>query len=306
MIPAPFDYVAPQTLDEAIHALASHGDKAKLLAGGHSLLPLMKLRLARPDLLIDLSKIPGLSGIRKEDDKVIIGALTTHYQIESSALLKEKCPLLPETAKTIGDVQVRNCGTIGGNLAHADPASDMPAAVLALGAELRAKGPEGDRWLKAEDFFLGLMATALGPTEILTEVRVPVLSGLPAPRQAGRSGVTYLKVAQKASGFAIVGVAVWLRVDDSGVCQDVGIGVIGLDARPLRAKAVEQRLRGKRLDSALIKEASSEVTRGIDPLEDIHASAEFRAHLARVHVSRGIHEAVRNAEGKGKSESSRS
>lgn len=298
MIPAPFDYVAPQTLDEAIHALASHGDKAKLLAGGHSLLPLMKLRLARPDLLIDLSKIPGLSGIRKEDDKVIVGALTTHYQIESSALLKEKCPLLPETAKTIGDVQVRNRGTIGGNLAHADPASDMPAAVLALGAELRARGPEGDRWIKAEDFFLGLMATALGPTEILTEVRVPVLSG--------RSGVTYLKVAQKASGFAIVGVAVWLRLDDSGVCQDVGVGVTGLDAKPFRAKAVEQRLRGKRLDSALVKEASSEVTRGIDPIEDIHASAEFRAHLARVHASRGIHEAVRNAQGKGKIQSSRS
>lgn len=289
MIPAPFGYVAPQTLDEAIGALTSHGDKAKLLAGGHSLLPLMKLRLARPDVVIDLSKIPGLSGIREVDDKIVIGALTSHYQIESSALLKEKCPLLPQTAKTIGDVQVRNRGTIGGSLAHADPAADMPAAILALGAELRARGPEGNRWIEAENFFLGLMATALRSTEILTEVRVPVLSG--------RYGATYLKVPQKASGFAIVGVAVWLRLDDSGVCRDLGIGVTGLDARPFRAKAVEQRLSGKKLDSALIEEASSEVTQGVDPLDDIHASAEFRAHLARIYTSRGIHEAVRNAAG---------
>lgn len=289
MIPAAFDYVAPETLDEAIRTLASHGDRAKLLAGGHSLLPLMKLRLARPDLLIDLSKIPGLSGIREEGDKVLIGALAQHYQIESSVLLKEKCPLLPETARTIGDVQVRNRGTIGGSLAHADPAADMPAAVLALGAELRATGPEGDRWLKGEDFFLGFMATALRPTEILIELRVPAMSD--------RAGVRYLKVRQKASGFAIVGVAVWLQLDESGVCRDVGIGVTGLDARPFRAKAVEQRLRGRRLDSALIKEASSGVTQGVDPLDDIHASAEFRAHLARVHVSRAIHEALRNARG---------
>lgn len=287
MIPAPFDYMTPTSLDEALRALASHGDDAKLLAGGHSLLPLMKLRLAHPKLLIDLSKIPGLSGITQEGDKITVGALTTHYQVESSELLKEKCPLLPQTARAIGDVQVRNRGTIGGSLAHADPAADMPAAIIALGGELRMRGAEGERWLQAEEFFLGLMTTALSPTEILSEIRVPVLSG--------RYGTAYLKVPQKASGFAIVGVAVWLKVDQNGACQDIGVGVTGLDAKPFRAKRVEQRLRGKRLARALIEEVSNQVTQGSDPLDDIHASAEFRAHLARVYTTRAVQEAAKKA-----------
>ncbi|MFQ5902544.1 MAG: FAD binding domain-containing protein [Candidatus Binatia bacterium] len=287
MIPAPFDYMAPHTLDEAIRALSSHGEDAKLLAGGHSLLPLMKLRLAGSKLLIDLGKIPGLSGIREGGDKIILGALTTHYQIESSELLKEKCPLLSQTARAIGDVQVRNRGTIGGSLAHADPAADMPAAILALGGELQVRGAEGERWLQAEEFFLGLMTTALKPTEILTEIRVPVLSG--------RYGAAYLKAPQKASGFAIVGVAVWLKVDKDGVSEDIGVGVTGLDAKPFRAKGVEGCLRGKRLEPALIEEASSQVTQGVDPMEDIHASAEFRAHLARLYTFRAIREAIKKA-----------
>jgi len=286
MIPAPFDHITPASLDEAIRALHSHGDEAKLLSGGHSLLPMMKLRLANPKLLIDLSRIPGLSGIKQEGDKLAIGALTTHYQIESSELLKEKCPLLPQTARVIGDVQVRNRGTIGGSLAHADPAADLPAAMLALGAELAAKGPEGDRWLKAEDFFLGLMTTALNPAEILTEIRVPVLSGT--------CGTAYLKAPQQASGFAIVGVAVWLKMDGQ-ICSDIGIGVTGLDAKPFRARQVEEQLRGKKLAPSLVEEASSQATHGMDPLGDIHASAEFRAHLARLYTARGIQEAVRNA-----------
>src|SRR3972149_326543 len=219
MIPAPFDHITPASLDEAILALHSHGDEAKLLSGGHSLLPMMKLRLANPKLLIDLSRIPGLSGIKQEGDKLAIGALTTHYQIESSELLKEKCPLLPQTARVIGDVQVRNRGNIGGSVAHADPAADLAAAMLALGAELRGRGAQGERWLKAEEFFLDLMTTALSPSEILTEIRVPVLSG--------RCGTAYLKLPQKASGFALVGVAVWLRAD-GGLCADIGVGVTGL------------------------------------------------------------------------------
>ena len=289
MIPAPFDYIAPASLDEAIRALASRGDEAKLLAGGHSLLPLMKLRLANPGLLIDLSKIPGLSGIKKEGNKITIGALTTHYQIESSGLLKEHCPFLPQTARAIGDVQVRNRGTIGGSLAHADPAADLPAAILALGAELKGVGPDGERWLKAEDFFLGLMTTALNPKEILTEIRVQAFSG--------RCGSVYLKMAQKASGFAIVGVAVWVRVKPSGICAEIGIGVTGLGSKPFRAIEVEERLRKKRLASSLIEEASSQVTLGIDPLDDIHASADFRAHLARLYTARAIVEATKAAEG---------
>ncbi len=189
MIPASFDYLTPASLGEAIEALVSHGEDAKVIAGGHSLLPMMKLRLARPGILVDLSRIPGISGIQQAGDHITIGTLTTHYQIESSDLLREKCPLLPQTARVIGDAQVRNRGTIGGSLAHADPAADMTAPLLALAGELRVRGQEGDRWIQAEDFFLGLMTTAIKPNEILTEVRIPVLSD--------RAGTSYQKVAQR-------------------------------------------------------------------------------------------------------------
>jgi aerobic carbon-monoxide dehydrogenase medium subunit len=290
MIPAAFDYIAPQSLDEAVRALAAHGEEAKLLAGGHSLLPLLKLRLANPKLLIDLSKVPGLSGISQEDDKIVVGALTTHYQIESSALLKAKCPLLLQTACTIGDVQVRNRGTIGGSLVHADPAADWPAAILALGGELKLSGPKGQRQIAAEEFFLGHMTTAIQPTEILTEIRVAIASR--------RYGSAYLTLAQQASGFAIVGVAVWLRIDTKGRCEDIGIGVTGLCEKPFRAKAVEEHLRGNKLSPKLIEESASQVADGSDPLEDLHASAKFRAHLARVYTTRAIQEATRRASGR--------
>lgn len=286
MIPAPFDYVAAQTLDEAIHLLAAHGEEAKLLAGGHSLLPLMKLRLARPKLVVDLGRISGLGGIRQENDHIIIGALATHHEIESSELLKKKCPLLPETARTIGDIQVRNRGTIGGSLAHADPAADLAAALVALRGALRLAGAGGERWINAEDFFLGPLATVLKPTEIITEARVPVL--------AAHCGATYLKHAQKASGFAIVGVAVWLKIEDK-TCAEIGVGVTGLGPTPFRAKAVEQRLWSKRIDHTFIDADASHVDDGIDALEDIHASAKFRSHLARVYTERAIWEAGRRA-----------
>jgi carbon-monoxide dehydrogenase medium subunit len=276
--------MVPATLDEAIRALVSHGEEAKLLAGGHSLLPLMKLRLAQPKLLVDIGRISALRGIKVDGDKITIGTLTTHYQVESSELLKEKCPLLAQTASTIGDVQVRNRGTIGGSLAHGDPAADMPAAILALGGELHARGATGDRWIQAEDFFLGLLATALEPTEILTEIRFRVL-----PKG---SGTAYLKVPQKASGFAIVGVAAWLRIGSNGVCGDVGIGVTGLDVKPYRAKGVEEKLRGKKLTPTIMEQAASQVAQGVDPLEDMHASGEFRSHLARLYTARAIQEAA--------------
>jgi len=283
MIPASFDYIAPQSLDEAVRALADRGEEAKLLAGGHSLLPLMKLRLANPKLLIDLSRIPGLSEIIQQDDKIVVGALTTHYQIESSELLKKNCPLLPQTARVIGDVQVRNRGTIGGSLTHADPSADWPAAILALAGEIKLSGPKGNRWLAAERFFLGPLTTAIEPTEILTEIRVPVL-----PQ---RCASAYVKMAQQASGFAIVGVAVWLRVGQKGNCEDIGIGLTGLSEKPFRAHAVEKHLRGNKLTPKLIEEGASQVAEGVDPLEDLHASAKFRAHLARVYTSRAIQEA---------------
>jgi aerobic carbon-monoxide dehydrogenase medium subunit len=290
MIPAAFDYIAPQSLDEAVRVLADRGEEAKLLAGGHSLLPLLKLRLAAPKLLIDLSRIPGLSNIGQEGDKVVVGALATHYQIESSKLLGAKCPLLPQTARAIGDVQVRNRGTIGGSLTHADPSADWPAAILALGGELKLLGPKGERRLAAEEFFLGAMTTAIEPNEILTEIQVPAL--------ARRCGSAYLKMAQQASGFAIVGVAVWLRVDTKGRCEDIGIGVTGLSEKPFRARPVEERLRGNRLTPKLIDESAAQVAEGSDPLEDLHASAKFRAHLAQVYTGRAIQEAAKRASGR--------
>ena len=287
MIPSAFDYIAPQSLDEAVRALADHGEEAKLLAGGHSLLPLLKLRIANAKLLIDLGRIPGLVGISQKDGQIVVGALTTHYQIESSELVKKKCPLLSQTACRIGDVQVRNRGTIGGSLTHADPCADWPAAILALSGEMTLRGPKGERRLPAEEFFLGPLTTAIEPTEILTAVRVPVWSQ--------RCGSAYLKMAQQASGFAIVGVAVWLRVDRQGRCEEIGVGLTGLAEKPFRARPVEEQLRGNKLTPKLIEESAARAAEAIDPLEDLHAAAPFRAHLARVYTSRAIHQAVKRA-----------
>ena len=289
MIPAAFDYFAPRTIDEAVRALQSNGEDAKLLAGGHSLLPLLKLRLANPKLLIDLSRIPELNTISQRKDKIVIGALTTHYQIESSPLLRKICPLLPETAGEIGDVQVRNRGTIGGSLSHADPSADWPAAILALGGMLTLCGPKGDRQLEAEKFFLGPMTTALEANEILTEIHVPAVQR--------RNGAVYLKMAQQASGFAVVGVAVALRMDAKGRCEAVGIGVTGLAEKPFRARGVEERLRGQKLTEKVIEASAAQVVDGVEPLEDLHASAKFRAHLARVYTERAVREAVKRTKG---------
>jgi carbon-monoxide dehydrogenase medium subunit len=287
MIPAVFDYLAPGSLADAMAVLTARGEDAKILAGGHSLLPLLKLRLASPKLLIDLSRIPELKGVREQDGKVVIGALTTHYQIESAALLKKRCPLLPETAREIGDVQVRNRGTIGGSLAHADPSADWPAAILALGGELLIIGPKGERRLSVNELFLGPMTTAIEANEVLAEIRVPT-----AQR---RSGSAYLKMAQQASGFAIVGVAVSLRVDAKGCCEDVGIGVTGLSDKPFRAHAVEERLRGNKLTSKLIEASAAQVAEGVDVLNDLHASAQFRQHLAKHYASRAIRQALKRS-----------
>lgn len=272
MIPAPFDYARPGTLDEALGLLAKYGDDAKILAGGHSLLPAMKLRLAQPKILIDIGRLADLRYIRKEGEQIVIGALTTHYDIESSAHLKSDCPLMPEVAACIGDVQVRNRGTIGGSLVHADPASDWPAAILALDATLEVAGPKGRRTVKAQDFFVDIMQTAVGPGEILSAIRVP---------QTART-VAYEKFAQKASGFAICGVAVVAG-------KSIRVGITGVAAKPYRATEVEKLLADKRTD------APEHAAKGIDPLGDLHASAQFRAHLARVHTRRALERALRGA-----------
>jgi len=280
MIPANFDYIAAKSLDEALSLLAKHKDDAKLLAGGHSLLPALKLRLAQPKLLIDLGRIKDLSYIREQDGKIHIGAMTTHFQIESSDLLHHACPLLPEAATSLGDVQVRNRGTIGGSLAHADPAADWPAVVLAVGAEIVAAGPKGDRVIKAEDFFVELFTTALQPSEVLKEVRFA------APK--GRVGQCYLKFRHPASGFAVVGVAASVSLDGSGKCQSAGVGVTGVSPKPYRAAQVESALKGNALDTKTLAAATSHAADGVRTNDDLFASGEYRRHLAQVYTRRAL------------------
>lgn len=280
MIPVEFDYKVPATLDEAVALLASDLDGAKVLAGGHSLIPAMKLRLAQPQLLVDIARIKSLAYIREEGDEILIGATTTHYQLESSDLLKTICPLLPDCARSIGDVQVRNKGTIGGSVAHSDPAGDWPAAVLALEANLVLVGTSGERTVRAEDFFVDLLTTDLQPGEILREIRIK--------KPSGRFGQAYQKVPHPASGFAVVGVAVNLVLNDDGSCKSASIGVTGVSVKAYRAKAVETALVGTNLDDNAIATAVEHVCDGINPSTDLYASGDYRCHLAKVHTRRAI------------------
>ncbi len=287
MIPESFEYHVPKTLAEASRLVAQFGGEGKVLAGGHSLVPLMKLRLAAPKHLIDIGRIAELRYIREDNGNVQIGALTTHFQIESSDLLKSKCPLLPEAARAIGDVQVRNKGTLGGSLAHADPAADWPASILALDAEIKAASERGERWIPAKEFFVDLLTTALKPDEILTAVRVPAL---PA-----RAGDAYVKLPQPASGFAIVGVAARVVLNEKGAVEQVGVGVTGVGPKPYRAVAVEDVLRGKTPSAKRLEEAAAHAAEGVEANADLYASAEYRAHLARVYTRRALEKALERA-----------
>ena|SRR5687768_12833906 len=287
MIPAQFDYLAPATLDEALIKLTQRPDEAKILAGGHSLIPAMKLRLAQPQLLIDLGRIKDLSYIREEDGQVRIGAMTTHYQIESSERLKEICPLLPECAAHIGDVQVRNKGTIGGSLAHADPAADWPAAIIALGAKMVAISARGERFIKADDFFADLFTTTLEPGEILREIRITV--------PAAAFGHAYAKLHHPASGFAVVGVAASITRGPDGTCQSAGIGVTGVASTAYRAVAVQEALIGKAMDGEAIAAAATQACDDVDVNSDLFASMEYRRHLATVYMRRAIEKAASRA-----------
>ena len=292
MIPAPFEYHAPKTLEEALRLMERHGDEAKLLAGGHSLLPLMKLRLAMPRYVVDLGRLKGLSYIREENGKIAIGALTTHAEIEHSALLAAKCPLLAETAAEIGDVQVRNRGTLGGSLAHADPAADYPAALLALDAEIVVASTADARTIPARDFFVDMMTTQLRPGEILTQVRV-------SPRSS-RTGGAYAKLHQPASGFAIVGVAARLALGMGNKIEHVAVGVTGLGPKPFRAAAVERALAGKTASLKLIAAAARRAADGIEPLSDLHASGDYRREMAVVFARRALERAWARAAGREK------
>jgi aerobic carbon-monoxide dehydrogenase medium subunit len=289
MIPSAFEYHAPTSIGEALTLLGRYGDGAKLLAGGHSLLPALKLRLQSVEHLIDLGRIQDLRYIRSQGDKLAIGALATHHMVASTDIVKRTCLLLAECAAQIGDMQVRNRGTIGGSLSHADPAADYPAAILALEAEIDAASAGGKRTLRAEDFFVDMLTTALKPGEIVTEVRVPTV--------AKGTGGAYLKVPQPASGFAIVGVAALVTLDDAGRMSQVRVGVTGAAVKAFRARETEKALAGKLPDEKVVGQAAALATKDVEPSGDLFASAEYRAHLVTVFVRRALTAAVARARG---------
>ncbi len=271
MIPAPFEYRRAGSVDEAVALLAEDPDERKLLAGGHSLLPLMKLRLATPTVLVDVGRLAELSYVREDGDHVAIGALTRHCDLEAAPVAREHAPLLSHVAGQVGDPQVRHRGTIGGSVAHGDPASDLPAAVLALGGSFVVQGPQGHRELAAEDFFQGFLETAMAPDEMLTEIRVPKSGG----------GWAFQKFNRRAQDWAIVGVA-------ASVNGSSRVALVNMGPTPLRARAVEAALAA----GASAEEAASRAAEGLEPPADVQASAEYRAHLARVLVRRALEEAT--------------
>ncbi|HEY4827299.1 MAG TPA: xanthine dehydrogenase family protein subunit M [Solirubrobacteraceae bacterium] len=279
MIPAEFDYTVPETLDEAIAALSEGGEDAKLLAGGHSLLPLMKLRLAAPSLLVDLRKVPGLHGIQREDGNWRIGALTPHAELEHTPDLG----VVSVVAGTIADPQVRNRGTIGGSLAHGDPASDLPAAMLICEASVTLQGPGGQqRSVAAADFFRDYLDTAVEPTEVLTEVRMPAYDGW---------GYGYQKFNRRSEDWAMVAVSVLVRKNGDTV-EDVRVGLTNMSSVPLRAPAVEEALRGQPANAESIARAAEQAAEGTNPPADLNASSEYKRHLARVMCRRALETAA--------------
>ncbi len=281
MIPASFDYEVATSVDNAISLLEGGGDDAKLIAGGHSLLPLMRLRLARPSLLIDIGRLSDLSYVRESDDTIAVGALTRHHDVQHSELLKEKCPLLAYTAGQVGDPQVRHRGTIGGSVAHGDPASDLPTALLALGAEFVVQGPGGERTVPASDFFTGFFETALSPSEMLTEIRVPRLDG--------EYGWSYQKFNRRAQDWAIVGAAALLQRSNATIAR-ASVALMNMGQTPLRAKAVETALADA--GAGAISGAAKHAADGTSPPSDTNASSDYRQHLARVLVRRALEQAL--------------
>jgi carbon-monoxide dehydrogenase medium subunit len=278
MIPAEFDYAAPESLEEVITTLASAGEDAKLLAGGHSLIPLMKLRLAAPSMLIDLRKVPGLHGIQRQNGSWRIGALTPHAELERSAELG----IVARAAGTIADPQVRNRGTIGGSLAHGDPASDLPAVMLICDGSVTLQGPDGQRTVAASDLFQDYLETAIDPAEVLTEVRLQALDGW---------GFSYQKFNRRSEDWAMVAVAAVVK-HEGDVCEDVRIGLTHMASVPLRAHAVEDALRGQTLSPENIAAAAEQAAEGTDPPADLNATAEYKRHLAQVLCRRALQEAV--------------
>ena len=287
MFPASFGYVAAHSVAEALQLLTQHGEDAKLLAGGHSLIPAMKLRLASPRTLIDLGTIPGLRGVWIDGDSLAIGALTVHADVASSDLVRQRLPGLAEAASVIGDVQVRNRGTIGGSVAHADPAADLPVILTALTASFVLQSMSGSRTVAADDFFTDFYTTAMTAHELLTEIRVP----LPA---AG-SGTAYVKLPHPASGYVVVSAGVLITRQASGLCTVARVALGGLGSGPIRARETESGLQGKSLTPEVIAAAAAKAAENADPAEDTYASAEYKRHVATVYTRRAIEAAVARA-----------
>ena len=289
MIPRSFEYYSPRTLDEAIDLLKKLGPDAKLLSGGQSLIPMMKLRLLSPEHIVDINRIPGLDYITETDGHLRIGALTREHELESSDVVKTKFPILSDTAKVIADPLVRSQATVCGNLAHGDPANDHPATMLALGASVVATGPNGQREIPVADFFPGLFTTALEPEEILTEIRIPV--------PPTRSGGAYLKLERKVGDYATAGVAAQITIDDAGTCKKAGIGLTNVGMTPIKAKQAEAFLNGKQLDDATIQQAAELAASESQPMDDIRGSADYKRDLVRVLTARALTTALGRAKG---------
>lgn len=287
MIPPAFEYLRPQTIPEAVAMLQKHGDEAKILSGGQSLIPMMKLRLARPAYLIDINRIRGLSYIKEDGDFLRIGGLTREAELESSDLIRSKYPLLLDTAHVIADPQVRNLATVGGNLAHGDPANDHPATMTALGAQVVATGSKGERVIPIEEFFLTLFTTALKQDEILTEIRIPI--------PQAKSGGAYLKLERKVGDFATVAAAVQLTLDGAGAIQKVGIALTNVGATPVKARRAEDSVRGKKPNDAAITFAAQFAADDAQPSSDLRGPAEYKRGLVNELTKRAIVRAVERA-----------
>ncbi len=287
MFPSGFEYFAARSIDEALELLSKYGEDAKLLAGGHSLIPAMKLRLASPRYLIDLGQVPGLSGVRVEGKELIIGALTVHADVAASEFARRQLPGLAEAASAIGDLQVRNRGTIGGSVSHADPAADFPVILTALKAVFVLASPSGRRTVPAEEFFVDFYTTALASNEVLTEIRIP----LPPPR----AGTAYAKLPHPASGYVVVSAGVLLVRSASGECESVRVAIGGLGSGPIRATATEAALQGQALTAKAIAAAANKAAEGTDPDGDFYASADYKRHVAAVYARRAIEKAAERA-----------
>jgi carbon-monoxide dehydrogenase medium subunit len=289
MIPAAFDYHSPATLDEALVLLDRHGDKAKILAGGQSLLPMLKLRLGQVGVLVDIGRVPGLEYIKEEGGVLKIGAATRESALERSELIRSKYPILLDTAAVIADPLVRNRATVGGNIAHSDPANDHPATMLALGATVVARGPKGERTIPIDKFFTGIFATALAPNEILTEIRIPVLPP--------RSGGAYRKLERKVGDFATAAAAVQLTLGANGEITQVGIGLTAMGDTPVKATDAEVYLKGKQANRAAVTEASRLAAAATLPTADRRGAVDYKREMARVLTERALRQAIQRAGG---------